>query len=131
MVAARRVDGISLFAGTDFKRIVAIEGFDMTGETLTFVFGERPGLTAIDTVTGSLLEVTEDEYGVPTSIIELLLPEAGGAAAYAAAGGASAAGADIPVSYELRASALPGDLGTAAEEPLLYGSFILKGAIGG
>lgn len=129
MAVARRLNGLSSFLADDLKHVFQVIGFDMTGASGLFSVAEKPGETPLIEVPTSLLEVAIDEDGVPTSSLEAYAAQATVAAAVAAL--LPADGSDLPLSYDVRVTALPGDLGTEADTTLLYGTYILKGSVDG
>lgn len=128
MAFARRLDGLSFFAKSDIKPIIAIEGYDLSGIAGTFNIALAPGADAIMTPGVSTVSVVFDDDGVPTSLLQAYYPAS-------AIGPVKATltpddpGADLPVYYEFRMASLPGDLGTAGPTTLLYGTGVLKGSI--
>lgn len=128
MAIARRLDGLSFFTKADFKTVVLIEGYNMQGTSGNFAIALAPEATPLIIATVTPLSVLEDENGIPLSMVQIFAPMSAIQAAKATIA-ASDPGADVPLYYEFRIDALPGDLGTPAETTLFYGTGHMRGSI--
>jgi hypothetical protein len=128
MSFARRLDGLTFFTAADLKAIVSVIGLDLTGVTGTCDLALVPGGPVIASPTVTMLSVSTDDDGVPTSMVQIRLPKST-VQSLAASLPTGEPGGDVRIFYEFRLSAFPGDIGTAGPASFFYGTGIIKASI--
>lgn len=118
---------LSSHVSEDLKKLVAVEGFDLTGVACTFKIALMKNLSPLLAANVSVLDVVEDDDGVPTSLLQVNKAQADIETMLSGIAGI-VPGEDVDLYFELRAASLPGDLGTAAKTTLADGRITFKGS---
>lgn len=123
---------IDQFRNDAFSLTLAITGFDMTGCPISFAVKERPDapdaplLLATDEDGVDVVEVIEDEDGVPTSLIEITRPKE-----MIQALPVAFFDEEVVLAYDLKFKLPDGSLGSFStpEQTYLVGDFRVLGSV--
>lgn len=116
--------------GDDIKHVLALQGLNMTGVTMTFELSAGPEQPPIATGSCSLLSVATEDDGVVTSVIQVFVASATVRSAVTGVGGLPG-NEPLPLFYQLKFNKLPGDLGSDAVTTILFGEYLMKGEVNG
>lgn len=116
--------------GDDIKRVLSIEGYDLIDVGMTFEISAGPEQPGIINGGVTVLEVFTDEDGVDWSIIQIFAAAATVRSAVAGIGGLPG-NEPLTLFGQLKFDELPGDLGAGAITTILFGDFVMEGAVNG
>jgi len=114
--------------GDDIKHVLAVNGLDLTGIGMTFEISAGPEQPSILTASVTLLDLLTASDGIRTSLVQVFAAAAAVRAAVAGVGGLPG-NEPLPLFYQLKFDEIPGDAGTDAITTILFGDYVMKGAV--